>query len=137
MSKQLYRIGVTPDCPVHQITVGGQNFTRRSEVVTGYGSETKRREIQGSIVRLDEQDIDQIKQAATRKVVRSTTGSRPVSRVHSRDAKNYSARENDTEVSRFIYVHAEAVDPTRANAYKSIADEATPEPAPKSRRRSG
>ena len=68
--RRLYRIGVTPDCPVHQVTIGGQNFTRRSEVVSGYGSETKRREIQGSIVRLNDSEIKTIKAAAERKVIR-------------------------------------------------------------------
>lgn len=136
MSKQLYRIGVTPDCPVHQITVGGQNFTRRSEVVTGYGSETRRREIQGSVVRLDDDDIAKIRKAATRKIVRSTRGERPVSRVHSRDARFFNDREGDVEAGKFIYVHAETVDPTRAHDYQALAADPAPEPTPKSRRRS-
>ena len=49
---QVYRIGVIPTCPVHQITVGGQCFPRRSEVVSGFGIETKRKELQGAVVKL-------------------------------------------------------------------------------------
>ena len=118
--RKLYRIGVTPDCPVHQVTIGGQNFTRRSEVVSGYGSETKRREIQGSIVRLNA-------------VVRSTRGKKTVARVHSKDARNYSLREGDQDVSQFVYVHEEDVDPTLENSYAPIGSKSQ-EPTPKRRR---
>ena len=137
---QLYRIGVTPECPVHQITIGGQNFTRRSEIVTGYGSETKRREIQGSIVRMDDADVARIREASTNKVIRSTTGAKSVSRVHSKNSKAYSERPGDVDVSHFVYVHAEDVDPTSAHNYAPLGDvakQAEKAPAPKARRRSG
>ena len=132
----LYRIGVTPDCPVHQITIGGQNFTRRSEIVSGYGTETNRREIQGSIVSLKADDLEKIKHAATRKVIRSTTGNKSVARVHSKDSRVYIERQGDEDVSQYVYVHREDVDPTRAHNYTPLGD-AKSEPAPKARRRSG
>ena len=131
--RRLYRIGVTPDCPVHQVTIGGQNFTRRSEVVSGYGSETKRREIQGSIVRLNDSEIKTIKAAAERKVLRSTRGKKVVARVHSKDARNYSQREGDQDVSGFVYVHPEQIDPTQENTYETLGG-TTDEPTPKRRR---
>ena len=131
--RKLYRIGVTPDCPVHQVTIGGQNFTRRSEVVSGYGSETKRREIQGSIVRLNAAEIQKIQGDATRKVVRSTRGKKAVARVHSKDARNYSLREGDQDVSQFVYVHEEDVDPTQENNYAPLGSKSQ-EPTPKRRR---
>ena len=131
MAKELYRIGVTPDCPVHQVSLGGQNFTRRSEVVTGYGSDTKRREIQGSIVRLDAADLDKIRQSAARKVVRSTSGARSVAKVHSKDSRVYIAREGDREMSNFVYVQRETVDPTQTHSYSPLSAEG---PAPKARR---
>ena len=136
---QLYRIGVTPECPVHQITIGGQNFTRRSEIVSGYGSETNRREIQGSIVRMDDADVARIKAASTNKVIRSTTGAKSASKVHAKDSKSYSARPGDVDVSHFVYVHAEDVDSTSAHSYAPLGDveKAEQAPAPRARRRSG
>jgi len=133
--KNLYRIGVTPDCPVHQITLGGQNFTRRSEVVSGFGADTKRREIQGSIVRLDEGDIGKIRKNAATKVIRSTRGKKAVSRVHSTESATYTERTGDQAVAQFVYVHPEDVDPTQQNSYATLGKPEESAPTPKARRR--
>ena len=133
--KNLYRIGVTPDCPVHQITIGGQNFTRRSEVVTGFGADTKRREIQGSIVRLDEGDIGKIRKNAATKIIRSTHGKKAVARVHSTESATYTERTGDQAVAQFVYVHPEDVDPTQQNSYATLGKPEESAPTPKARRR--
>ena len=133
--KNLYRIGVTPDCPVHQITLGGQNFTRRSEVVTGFGADTKRREIQGSIVRLDEGDIGKIRKNAETKVIRSTHGKKAVARVHSKESATYTERAGDQGVAQFVYVHPEEIDPTQQNSYATLGSPEETAPTPKARRR--
>ena len=137
--RELYRIGVTPNCPVHQITVGGHCFPRRTEKVTGYGAQTKRNEIQGSIVLLEPGDIDRIKEAAKDRVIRSTRGKKLSAKVYSKSARNYRPQSRDLEVSDFLYIKKEETNPIDEQVYETIggskADdkpEASPEESVKS-----
>lgn len=111
MSTKLYRVGVNPDCPVHQITVGGQCFTRRSEKVSGYGSQTKRVEMPGSIVELDEQQLKAIEKSAEAKFVRSTTGKKAKSFVVTYDGRT-KPLPRDVPVVDFLYI-----EPVEENPY--------------------
>lgn len=118
--RELYRIGVTPECPVHQITVGGHCFPRRTETVTGYGAETKRTELQGSMVLLADKDIEAIKQGAKRRIIRSTRGKKLSAKVYHRDARNYREGANDLEVEDFLYIKKEAINPTKIQSYATL-----------------
>jgi len=121
---KLYRIGVTPDCPVHQVTVGGQTFPRRSEIVSGFGAETKRNEIMGAIVLMTPTDLKKIKERAKTKVIRATKGKRARAKVYSTEARNYSANPGDLPVSQFLYVEeANMADPTKVTAPRTLAEE--------------
>ena len=119
---KLYRIGVTPECPVHQITVGGQTFPRRSEIVSGFGGETKRNEIQGAIVRMHPSSIKSIREKAADKVVRCTKGRRVRAKVYSKQSRNYSPQDGDQPVDRFLYIEETKQDPTKVDGYKTLAD---------------
>ena len=119
---KLYRIGVTPECPVHQITVGGQTFPRRSEIVSGFGGETKRNEIQGAIVRMHPSQIKTIREKAATKVIRSTTGKKLRAKVHSTESRNYSPLEGDQPVAGFLYIEESKQDPTKVESYKTLAE---------------
>ena len=130
--RELYRIGVTPECPVHQITVGGHCFPRRTETVTGYGAETKRTELQGSMVLLADKDIEAIKEGAKRRVIRSTRGKKLSAKVYHKDARNYREGSNDQEVENFLYIKKEEINPTKVQSYATIGDSGTKaEEAPK------
>ena len=118
---QVYRIGVIPTCPVHQITVGGQCFPRRSEVVSGFGIETKRKEIQGAVVKLTQQQIAKIREAAKTRVIRSTRGKKVVSRVHDIRSRVYTPRPEDLPVEQYLYVHAEETNPAEVQSYETLA----------------
>lgn len=118
--RELYRIGVTPECPVHQVTVGGHCFPRRTETVTGYGAETKRTELQGSMVLLADKDIEAIKQGAKRRVIRSTRGKKLSAKVYHKDARNYREVANDLEVENFLYIKKEDVNPTKVQSYATL-----------------
>lgn len=118
---KVYRIGVTQACPVHQVTVGGQCFPRRSEVVSGFGIETKRKEIQGAVVKLTEDQIAKINEGAKHRIVRSTTGKKTVSRVHDIRSKTYTPRPEDLPVDQFLYIHEEKTDPTKVQTYETLA----------------
>lgn len=118
--RELYRIGVTPDCPVHQVTVGGHCFPRRTEKVTGYGAQTKRNEIQGSIVLLEPDDIDRIKEAAKDRVIRSTRGKKVSSKVYHKKARNYRHQSHDQEVSDFLYIKKEESNPIEDQRYATL-----------------
>ena len=120
--RELYRIGVTPNCPVHQITVGGHCFPRRTEKVTGYGAQTKRNEIQGSIVLLEPGDIDRIKEAAKDRVIRSTRGKKLSAKVYSKSARNYRPQSRDLEVSDFLYIKKEETNPIEEQVYETIGE---------------
>ena len=120
--RELYRIGVTPNCPVHQITVGGHCFPRRTEKVTGYGAQTKRNEIQGSIVLLEPGDIDRIKSAAKDRVIRSTRGKKLSAKVYSKSARNYRPQSRDLEVSDFLYIKREETNPIEEQVYETLGE---------------
>ena len=119
---KLYRIGVTPDCPVHQITVGGQTFPRRSEIVSGFGGETKRNEIQGAVVRMRPSSIKLIRERAAEKVVRCTSGKKVRAKVYSKQSRNYSPQEGDQPVDQFLFIEETKLDPTKVESYKTLAD---------------
>jgi len=121
---QVYRIGVIPTCPVHQITVGGQCFPRRSEVVSGFGVETKRKELQGAVVKLTQQQIAKIREAAKTRVIRSTRGKKVVSRVHDIRSRVYTPRPEDLPVEQYLYVHAEETNPAEVQSYETLASPA-------------
>ena len=118
--RELYRIGVTPECPVHQITVGGHCFPRRTETVTGYGAETKRTELQGSMVLLADKDIEAIKVGAKRRVIRSTRGKKQSAKVYHKDARNYRQQPQDQEVSDFLYIKKEESNPIEDQRYATL-----------------
>ena len=121
---KVYRIGVIPDCPVHQVTVGGQCFPRRSEVVSGFGIETKRKEIQGAVVKLTKEQIAKIHEGAKHRIVRSTKGKKPVSRVHDIRSRTYTPRPEDLPVERYLYIHEEEADPTKVQTYETLSSPA-------------
>jgi len=101
--EKLYRVGVNPKCPVHSVTLGGQNFTRRSEKVTGHGGETLREPMDGSIVIMQPGQLERCMEAATHKVIRSTRGRKVRSRVVDKRTKGFRNVAGDTPVADWVY----------------------------------
>ena len=99
----LYRVGVNTNCPVHQITLGGQNFTRMSEKVSGYGAETKREPMHGSIVIMQPGQVDKIMEAAKHKLVRFTEGKRARAHIVDDRSRTYRRNSKDVPVGQFVY----------------------------------
>jgi hypothetical protein len=128
--RELYRIGVTPNCPVHQITVGGHCFPRRTEKVSGYGAQTKRNEIQGSIVLLEPGDIDRIRSAAKERVIRSTRGKKVSAKVYHKKARNYRPQSHDQEVVDFLYIKKEETNPIYDQSYETLGQDGGPKDDP-------
>lgn len=126
--EKLYRIGLNADCPVHQITVGGQCFPRTSEVVSGYGSDTKRSEIQGAIVIMQAGQLDLIKEQIAHKVIRTTHGKRARARVYDSRAKRFRAMPGDAPAAGFMYVLevTPETDPNSGPAHPTLASELKP-----------
>ena len=114
----LYRIGVNTNCPVHQIFAGGQCFPRRSQKVTGYGAETKRVDLRGAIVIMQEGQPKKCIESAKHKVIRMTKGRKSHARVH--DTRNPKYRKMKRDVPVIDYMYLEPVD-TLMNPYKPVA----------------
>jgi len=128
----LYRIGVNADCPVHGVCLAGQNFTRMSEKVSGYGAETVREPIRGSIVIMRKGQLEKCIEAAKHKLIRHTDGKRARARIVDTRNKRFRSVAGDLPVSAYVYAekitpannpHAEVKRPT-------FADMDTPEKAP-------
>ena len=136
MSAKLHRIGVTNDCPVHSVTVGGFNFPRRTERVTGHGAETRRDEVRGAIVELQEGDMDRIKAAADKRIVRSTRQGRRA-QVYHVDQKYFRPNEADEPVSKYLYAEPISAEVSPYTDVRPATLDAASEPqeSPKPRRR--
>lgn len=138
-TEKTYRIGVSPDCPLHHIVVGGVCFPRRSERVEGYGVETKRTELRGSIVKLTDAQIAAAREGAKHKVIRSTHGSKPRALIYSLKGRNYRPIKGDEPVAKYLYIEEVG---TNSNPYEvprpvTFADESK-KPAPsKNKKRAG
>ena len=138
-TEKTYRIGVSPDCPLHHIVVGGVCFPRRSERVEGYGVETKRTEMRGAITLLTESQIKAAREGAKNKVIRSTRGAKPRSLIYSTKARNYRPIKGDEPVTKYLYIEQVG---TNSNPYEvpqpvTFADEAAEKPAPKNKKKAG
>jgi len=122
--EKLYRIGVNDDCPVHQIFAGGQCFPRKSEKVTGYGSETERTKVRGAVVRMGPGQLEKCFEAASHKVVRSTKGRKSRSRIHDTRARNYRKMDNDRPILGLMYaVPLDTLEnPYEKAGYPSLSD---------------
>jgi len=101
--ERMYRIGVNADCPVHHIYAGGQAFTQSSEKVEGYGSETVRSKIKGSVVRMGPGQLEKAYKAARNYVIRSTRGKRARSRVHDKRSRNFRPMPGDKPALQYMY----------------------------------
>lgn len=137
MTAKLHRIGVTNDCPVHSVTVGGFNFPRRTERVTGHGADTRRDEVRGAIVELQDGDLERIQAAAEKRVVRSTRQGRRA-QVYHVESKYFRPHEADEPISKYLYAEpiSAEVSPYTDVRPTTLADaaQATQE-SPKPRRR--
>ncbi len=100
---ELYRIGLNSDCPVDQISAGGQTFVKKSEKVSGYGGDTKRTDVVGAIVRVPPGQLDKIMESARHKVIRSTTGKRARHKVYDTRCRNYLRQAGDVPAMQFMY----------------------------------
>lgn len=96
--------------------------------MTGYGAQTKRNEIQGSIVLLEPADIDRIRAAAKDRVIRGTRGKRLKAKVYSKKAKNYRPQDTDLEVENFLYIKKEETNPIEEQKYATLGESAKDEP---------
>ena len=103
----LYRVGVNSNCPQHQIKIGGQNFTRMSEVVAGYGVDTTRDKIRGSVVLMTEEQRKFILKEAKFKVFRTTNGKRARCFTHDVRNRRYRKMKSDIPVAQFLYMEPE------------------------------
>ena len=101
--EQMFKIGLNRDCPVHHIDCGGQRFVRTSEKVTGYGAQTERSKLQGAVVRMQEGQMEAVRQSAKHKIIRSTRGKKARSRVHDIRSKQYRKMPGDLPVAQFLY----------------------------------
>jgi len=116
--EKLFRIGVNADCPVHQIFAGGQCFARYSEKVSGYGSETQRDKMKGSVVRMAVGGLDACLLSAKFKVIRSTKGRKSRARIYDTRSRNYRKMADDKPVLDYMYaIELE----TLANPYAGAA----------------
>lgn len=122
---KLYRIGVTSSCPVHQITVGGFCFPRRTERVTGHGSETRRDEVKGSIVELSDENIERIKEGASKRVVRATKNNKRA-QVYHVEGKYFRPRPEDQSVSKFLYIEPLSSSPFEDSEPATLAEQPAP-----------
>jgi len=126
---------VTNDCPVHSVTVGGFNFPRRTERVTGYGADTQRDEVRGAIVELDDEDLERIKTGASKRVVRATRNGRRA-QVYHVEQKYFRPNKADESVAKYLYAEpiSAEVSPYTDVRPATLAD-ATPQETPKTRRK--
>jgi hypothetical protein len=101
---KLYRIGLTADCPVHQVSLGGRTFAKRTEKVEGYGADTRRTDVRGSFEFLTDQDVARIKENASKRVIRATSGDKKFCRVYATDNRRYRRLGGDEPLARYVYV---------------------------------
>ena len=116
--EKLYRIGVNTNCPVHQIFAGGQCWPRRSQKVTGYGAETKRIDLRGAIVIMQEGQLEKCFESMEHKVIRMTKGRKARAQVHDTRNPRYTKMERDVPVADYTWF--EEVE-TLNNPYEPIA----------------
>ena len=118
-----YWVGVTPDCPVQNITAGGVNFPKFSgshlDAAGDLLPESERRH--GIECELTDEQVDLVRKGVSLRVIRlggvDRTGSefedapetmRPKGRhaqVYMVDSKKYRPAPNDVPVARFLYMH--------------------------------
>lgn len=106
---KLWRLGVKKNAPFHFMTVGGQQFVRSSEHVTGYNQDTKRREIRGTEVSLTDKQVLKIKEDAKAKFVRVTTGKKARSRIYTKNDPFYTPMPGDQPVTKWLYIEKVSV----------------------------
>ena len=100
----LYRIGLKPNCPVHQLVVGGGCTVKRTQKVTGRNANTKRNDVNGVEMCLTDEQINAVIKGVKNRVIRSTTGKKRRSRVYVKSNKFFRPEENDKEASAFVYI---------------------------------
>lgn len=72
-TERLYHIGLTRDCPVDNVTAGGQALCKMTEIVSfNRAGETKRNEGPGQTVSLTDEQVKRMVEAVDRLSVRTT-----------------------------------------------------------------
>lgn len=133
MSKQLFKCGVTPDCPFEVVHLAGLEFPKVTEKVTGHGAETKRDAIRGVVHELTPEKVEAVRAAARNKVIRTTKGKRPRSLLL--DARGsgkviggvptrpYRPLPGDQRVEEFVYLEPVAVSDYEPAPIKTLASQ--------------
>lgn len=144
-----YHVGLNLDAPFDVIHLGGVEFPKWTETVEGYGVETKRSKVQGAYLELEEEQLQRIAAAATRKVFRyagKPRGKKGYRRAILVDkagtgfqadgtpSKAYKPQADDVDVARFVYVRESAHNFSRGETFETLsqASPAKVEPEPPS-----
>jgi len=135
-AKAPYRLGINSSCPLHSVTLAGHVFPRTSEIVSGYGHETTRRKVQGTVVYLSEDEATKLRAAVAKacatRVVRFTPKS---AKVYATNTPGFEPMESDAPLANFVYMVREANDPSEEVDYPTLASEPIAEPSKQSRGR--
>lgn len=136
-----YHVGLNPDAPYDVIHLAGFEIPKWTERVEGYGASTKRDRIQGVYLDLDDEQVERIKTASTRKVFRFA--GKPSKRGHRRallidkagsgftrtgqpgagkPSKPYKPQPDDKDVAAFVYVRKSEHNLAKAETFESLAD---------------
>ena len=117
----LLRVGLNPDCPISCVHLAGIEFPMVTQRVEGYGTDTKRTEIRGVVLDLDDEQVAAAKAALARKWVRSTTGR--AARSYLVDSKTPGWRpfpDKDVPLSRYVYMVPANEDPYTHKAEPTV-----------------
>lgn len=96
-----YRIGTKEDCPRQNYTIAGHCFPRYIERLEEQGGETVRSREYGVVVDLTDVEVDAIKNAVARRVVREEGARRDILEIGS---AGYSPSPSDVPMAEFLYM---------------------------------
>lgn len=110
----LFRCGLRSDCPFGVLHLGGREFVKSSERVSGSGVDTRRDAVPGTIHDLSEAQVKAIAEAAKRKVIRTQRTSKGGIRGVLLDSsdRHYRKDAGDKPVSEWAYL-----EPVEASPY--------------------
>lgn len=100
-----YWMGTFPTCPIQNVTVGGQSFPRYSGTpVFGANGKPDRPPVAGTIGELTEAQLEHVKAAVARRVVRRASGEKGHASIYLRDVAGFAARAGDEPLASHVYL---------------------------------
>lgn len=124
----LFRCGLRADCPFDVLHLAGREFVKRSERVSGFGTDTRRDAVPGTTHDLSEAQVKAIAEAAKRKVIRSQITAKGGVRGTLLDSsdRHYRKVEGDRPVSEWAYMEPVEASPFAEHTPPTLAQSAAP-----------